>query len=441
MAYQRQQFPDYQFYNFLVHYCDKDETVMFEPTDMVMNRGSIRYHPDLYLPNGCKALGFKAKTLIEIKTRLVFDNIQWLRVIHDNYFQTFRNNGLTFVCVFMDEESLPQYSIEGFQGRINDTFQVITFKDLLKRVGKDYRSKKNIKEQPSDKLVSERAIAALKSEKCSFVLGAGVSVDSQLPKWDELLCNILEIAKQECHLALGKEDYDTLFKNCGSSSIILGRLASTLFNDNYKKFEKAIRRALYGDGGKIPGELATAISGLVKYKYDSGSLTSVITYNYDNLIEEGLKHEYLPAVPVYGPQQPGMYIPVYHVHGYLPQNGDDVSTIVLSEKEYHDIYKQAYLWSNVEQLHAMQRSVCFFIGFSMTDPNLRRLLDIANDGNGAEIRHFAFLRKADVAINLEGRKAEEFCGKMEEMLRGLGVAVIWYKEYKDLPAMLMNMIK
>ena len=106
------------------------------------------------------------------------------------------------------------------------------------------------------------------------------------------------------------------------------------------------------------------------------------------------------------------------------------------------IFDVIYDWSNVEQLHAMQRSVCFFIGLSMTDPNLRRLLDIANDNQSQslDIRHFVFLSKEKSAEGLTGKKAEEFCDKIEDMLRGLGVAVVWYKDYPDLPKLLDSMI-
>ena len=59
------------------------------------------------------------------------------------------------------------------------------------------------------------------------------------------------------------------------------------------------------------------------------------------------------------------------------------SLIVLGEKEYHKIYQEPYNWGNIEQLHALNRNVCFFIGLSMNDPNLRRLIDGSNeDGEG-----------------------------------------------------------
>lgn len=447
MVKQRQYFSEQQFYNFLSHYCDKNEQVILEPRNMGFTSDSIKYYPDVFLPNGCKALNLKPKTLIEVKSRLTFDIIQWLRVFSDTFRDTFEAKGYAFVCVFILGVDVPELIGTGFPkiaSRFGEHFQITTLAKLQKLANKNNLSKQEVKEQDHDILVRNRAIAALRTENCSFVLGAGVSIDAKLPSWGTLLKRIIKIAQQKYNLSLGEEDYNALFNDCGCSSIILGRLSCTLFNDDSKEFEEAIKLALYQGKKFNPGNLATSVCKLIKYKYNKQSLTSVITYNYDNLIEEGLRREKLVYAPVFGNQQPGTFIPVYHVHGYLPQDGDDVSTIVLSEREYHDIYKKAYDWSNVEQLHAMQRSVCFFIGLSMTDPNLRRLLDIANDNQSSnpslDIRHFAFLNKAETAKGLTGKKAEEFCDKMEDMLRGLGVAVVWYKDHSDLPKLLDNMI-
>ena len=92
----------------------------------------------------------------------------------------------------------------------------------------------------------------------------------------------------------------------------------------------------------------------------------------------------------------------------------------------------------------MQRSVCFFIGLSMTDPNLRRLLDIAQGevkGSARDMRHFAFIREyKDVNGKADKDKIDDLKGRMSEMLRDLGVAVVWYKEHSELPAILEKLM-
>lgn len=62
--------------------------------------------------------------------------------------------------------------------------------------------------------------------------------------------------------------------------------------------------------------------------------------------------------------------PAPDMHGFIPQNkgGIDTPMPVLSEEQYHEVYANAYNWGNIEQLHALNRTTCFFVGLSMTTP-------------------------------------------------------------------------
>jgi len=69
----------------------------------------------------------------------------------------------------------------------------------------------------------------------------------------------------------------------------------------------------------------------------------------------------------------------------------DIS-LIFSEEDYNKIYSDAYSWSNLAQLNSFRDNTCLFIGCSLTDPNLRRLLDVAAR-SGEKPRHYAFLKK------------------------------------------------
>lgn len=77
-------------------------------------------------------------------------------------------------------------------------------------------------------------------------------------------------------------------------------------------------------------------------------------------------------------------MPILHVQGYIPKstNPTSVPYLVLDESSYNRLFNELYMWINVEQLHYMRNSNCVFLGFSMKDPNLRRLLELANKEGG-----------------------------------------------------------
>lgn len=447
-ASQNHDFAETLLYGFIHSFCAKDEPLLTDVKSMAITSGSLRYIPDFYLPNGCKALDIKPKTIIEVKSSFTTESILFLRKVHDYFFNKFQKSGYRFLCVFMDglhEDYLsPKISKVATVGRINSDFNIISYHELSKKAKNaspiTYDEKE--KEINQQQAILESAQKAFLTERISFFLGAGVSIDAKLPGWDELLKRVIEQASTEGITTLNNSDYDGLLKECGNSSIIMGRFLQTFYGGDEKKFKNAIRKALYQGRGKAPGSLAKTICKMVKY--DKDNICSIITYNYDDLIEQGLKKINLDNIPVFGDAQLSTAMPIYHVHGYLPQEKDYPSKIVLSEREYHEIYRRSFHWSNVEQLHAMQRSVCFFIGMSMTDPNLRRLLDIAQGevkGITRDMRHFAFIRDyKEINGNTDPMKIDDMKRRMSEMLRDLGVAVVWYKEHTDLPAILEKLI-
>jgi hypothetical protein len=190
-------------------------------------------------------------------------------------------------------------------------------------------------------------------------------------------------------------------------------------------------------------------------------VNEVITYNFDNLLEQNLAKLNLrdsvdyTAISKDAEIKGHNTLPIYHVHGIIPKEGP-VDTVVFSEEEYHKRYSTAYHWSNVEQLHALTRMHCFFVGLSMTDPNLRRLLDVANEMNKSnDINHFAFLQrkklenycvsdvnKTSKYVHVSGSLIDKEKQKeiydlnyavINSIFYDLGVNVIWYEDHNDLP--------
>lgn len=434
-------FSEIELFQFINQYCEEGEFVKREYIGMDINSGGFRYIPDLYLPKGCRRLQLKEKTIIEVKTRVSRETLEDLRRISDLFSSRFREKGYTFLCVIMDG-SFEMFDCQkqmGVVGRLNEWFKIVTYDELKRIAAGSEENEKPLTDDDLNKNIKANARKSFLTRKYSLILGAGVSIDAGLPSWDELMKRLIKQCRKNRKSPLEGKDYHNILKDCGSSSIILGRLIQTLFDDNVTEFNNAIKHALYGNKTVAPGTLAKTIGKMVKNRLNS--VNGIITYNYDDLIEKALNENGVQHSSVYGNSDQSSVLPIYHVHGYLPQESNPFSPAVLSEKEYHDIYRRSFHWSNVEQLHAMQRSSCFFIGLSMTDPNLRRLLDIAQeegnkDSQYRDIRHFSFLNKNDAANGLKGEKANYFRLQLEQTLKDFGVGVIWYDNYNELPTIL-----
>jgi len=228
-------------------------------------------------------------------------------------------------------------------------------------------------------------------------------------------------------------------------------------SDKNADFMKLIQQHLYSENHS--SELLTDLALIVK----SRKTDEVITYNFDDILEQelvkmGLKESInFTSIARDAEVADHNNLPIYHVHGIIPEHSDTADTVVFSEKEYHNRYRNAYHWSNVEQLHAMMRKHCFFVGLSMQDPNLRRLLDTACSMNATDKpSHYVFLRRTQqenyclsekgcqfvqVSQSLVDKKKQKDIyllnyTVLENIYRQLGLNVIWYEDHDELPGLI-----
>ncbi|WP_462166410.1 SIR2 family protein [Pseudoalteromonas sp. GB43] len=149
-----------------------------------------------------------------------------------------------------------------------------------------------------------------------------------------------------------------------------------------------------------------------------------------------------------------------HMVSYLKdqssyQNLDD-STLVFSEEGYHHIYSNPYHWSNLVQLNTFRENNCLMVGLSMTDPNLRRLLDISSK-KLEKTKHFAFMKRLTANdfcfdgikakknqvignINSAEKFLEQHHTLNEELMKELGVTIVWFESYDDIPDIIKRIV-
>ena len=143
-------------------------------------------------------------------------------------------------------------------------------------------------------------------------------------------------------------------------------------------------------------------------------------------MEEALQREGIPFTPIDKSNRPELgSLPILHTHGFVPRKVDTdyERNVVLSEEDYHSLYQDTFHWANVEQLHALTQTTCYFIGLSLKDPSLRRLLDISFERGSGNAVHYAFLPRNDYKQP----------AKAELIFYNMGINVIWYESVDELP--------
>lgn len=314
-----------------------------------------------------------------------------------------------------------------------------------------------------------------KNEKLVLVLGAGVSMNYGLPSWDILLQKLMvtTLEKEKNASGLLSKLFSKIFN---PSPLIAGRYLQKYFETNNHSFEEAVRKILYEEIIRTtPSALMDEIVRFCIAPGKSPNLNSIITYNFDDILEQSITNISLdlPFKSIYGK---GLDVetgelPIYHVHGFLPENSNltDSHQITFGENIYHQQYTDTYSWNNIVQINKFRENNCLFIGTSLTDPNSRRLLDIANQQRTAtKGSHFIFklrYKSEDVKKALEmllnqnkdllNEKSNaklqldetvkaliEIIESFEENdLKSFGIKTIWVNKFSDIPDILKQIRK
>ncbi|QDH77870.1 hypothetical protein FKX85_01940 [Echinicola soli] len=289
--------------------------------------------------------------------------------------------------------NLPENYLEKLRESLQ-SLQTIDFDNILKNL------------PATSKSTSSTAIKKLKqaheAENLNLVLGAGISRPYGLPTWDFLLQKLLLKTIEETPekaVVLSK----VFSKVFNPSPLIAGRyLQGSLFNSKDKnKFEKEVRKTLYESFDKnAASPIMDEIVKLCAAPGNSRNLDGIITYNYDDIIETKIKEKKMdiPFQSVYGQavDPDNRALAIYHVHGFLPQEGEinELNNITLGEYVYHEQYSNIYSWNNIVQINKFRDKTCLFIGTSLSDPNIRRLLDIANSQKKGRKFHYIIKKKS-----------------------------------------------
>jgi hypothetical protein len=284
----------------------------------------------------------------------------------------------------------------------------------------------------------------------TLYLGAGVSKDNGLPSWEELVQSLyfstLEdesyindlrpypnylFALAEWVLKQKNEPLDIIIrkiKQWYEGKDFIGMLSNTLYAGFGREFNEG---NIFG----LPEEILeknSTLRSILKFCDQTEpklkGLRSVITYNYDNLLEMVVNASVQSKgkfYPVYKGNQllENNKVPVYHVHGYIPYQRIDVEyeQIIFSEEQYNRAFQDPFFWGNVVQVNQFTSATGLMIGISLTDRNTRRILDsIKNQpvykNNYILMRRpkFKRLENNSAELNKIREKAEEYLVKFQQ---------------------------
>ena len=351
----------------------------------------------------------------------------------------------------------------------------------------------------------QKAIDALrharKDRNLTLYLGAGVSAASDVPQWRNLVASLFyeatyadqeEETKPSPHYLSAIAEWH-LERLPEQSEIVAEKIRQSYGDDT--KFLHALWKTLYRghidhrtkqplptDFSQLSASNPTlaAVARLAQTKVATRRcIRAIVTYNFDSLLEMALGA--FGHTVIWKESQsikPGV-LPIFHVHGYVPLHdtgsllGDSSTAdeLIFSEEQYHAATHEAYSWTNLVQLKQLSSTKGLMIGLSLSDRNIRRLLDAVRK-TPARSQQFVLLQrpqwprpssfelteidnkamdKADRAASrgsvtsrepfryMEGMisRVEQMDMKQQELLlEKLNVFPVWYDSHDEVPGLL-----
>ena len=211
--------------------------------------------------------------------------------------------------------------------------------------------------------------------KVDLVMGAGINCDYGAKDWSHLIEALnLEFFKNNV------SDIDEIRHFVGNELFVNGKILKTSGFDTYKSLHDELY--LFKEAKSFNDPNSTLYNCVNYIERHPG--VEVITYNYDTNLEYLLKKKKILYTSVYdenGFINKESQVTIFHVHGLLPfdkyKEQKYIDSLVFNESEYFYLYNNPYSWNISKQMHDFTFKTCLFIGLSLTDPNMKRLLEVS----------------------------------------------------------------
>ena len=226
--------------------------------------------------------------------------------------------------------------------------------------------------------------------KTDLVMGAGINCDYGAKDWRHLIAALNEQFYKNDMKAIEEVKHFV-----GNELFVNGKVMKTSGFDTYKSLNNELY--LFKEAKSFNDPNSTLYNCVNYIERHPG--TEVITYNYDTNLEYLLKKRGLMYSSVYDENSfviKDSIVAIYHVHGLLPfdkyKERKYIDSLIFNESEYFYLYNNPYTWNISKQMHDFTFCTCLFIGLSLTDPNMKRLLEVSLN----PLKYnFIFMKKED----------------------------------------------
>ena len=164
-----------------------------------------------------------------------------------------------------------------------------------------------------------------KKKDLVFVFGSGISIQQGVPDWNKLLIELMAKAiAEEMNIGIiqARIYAEVYVKQLSTNPLIIARHIRNHMGGGLS-LESKTKELIYKKISQNPSPLFKEILEFFKRTTVKKGVDSVITFNYDNLLEYFCKNN-TPLIPfrsIYSKKmdESGIGLPIYHVHGYLPK--------------------------------------------------------------------------------------------------------------------------
>lgn len=231
-----------------------------------------------------------------------------------------------------------------------------------------------------------------KNKDVVLFAGNGINGKGLIPSWNDLIIDLLRIAIDErLSINRNKEERDRLLnifkENKGKRDWTAYEkvgLVKRLLKDQYAQtVKKYLYKNIYGEKIKTILNEGAYLKSIVEF-CKTNRVKAIVNYNFDDLLDQALRKEGIDITVIYGKKQEregSGGLPVYHVHGILPFNdeplNENANDIILCLEEYFQSMIEPYNWQTATQLHLLRNNPCLFLGASLADLNMLRILSAA----------------------------------------------------------------